>query len=344
VIALAVALVLLAAAAGVGYVLYERSTRTVALLAADVPGDDPFTPTLVQGGSFLPTVRFDAAANRTPAGDLDGLYLDSTGSPACNRTQLESILRGDQALATAWAAALGAPEPSAFAAGLIPVRLRADTRLTAHGRADGRAQPFAATLQAGTAVLVDDRGQPRVRCADGAPLTAAQPLADPVYGRGWDGFDPASMIEIRPASAPVVEFGLVDAAGAEPFRRPAGSTGEDDVAARPDTGRLEGGYVLTGNRIRCDGLETCPSETLTLVPRFAGCPDACVVSEPELGERVAVTRDGAVWRAGGTVPLEYRGVLCEGRAAPYTFTTTITVQESQVKDGALDGHPADGRP
>jgi len=245
-----VATVLLVAAAGAGIFYYERSARTVALLAADVPGDDPFTPTLVQSGSLMPTARFDATANRTPTGELDGLYLDSTGSSGCNRAPLESTLRGDPALATAWAAPLGVnamQAPVYVAAGLTPVRLRADTRLTAHGNSGGRARPYAATLQAGTAVLVDDRGLPRVRCADGAPLTGALPLADPVYGSGWDGFDPATTIEIRPAGAKIVEFGLVDPAGTQPFRRPAGTAGEKDVVALPNTGRLDGTYLLTGN-------------------------------------------------------------------------------------------------
>jgi hypothetical protein len=335
--ALLVAAVLLVAAAGAGFFYYERSTRTVALLAADVPGDDPFTPTLVQSGSLMPTARFDATANRTPTGELDGLYLDSTGSSGCNRAQLESTLRGDPALATAWAAPLGVnamQAPVYVAAGLTPVRLRTDTRLTAHGNSGGRARPYAAVLQAGTAVLVDDRGLPRVRCADGAPLTGALPLADPVYDSGWDGFDPATTIEIRPAGAKIVEFGLVDPAGTQPFRRPAGTAGEKDVVALPSTGRLDGTYLLTGNQSRCEGLVDCTrANSLTLASRFTGCPDACRVSDPELGQGVPLTRDGAVWRAAGNVPTQYRAGRCDLQEVPYTFTTTFTVSESKVVDG-----------
>ncbi|GAP52775.1 serine/threonine protein kinase [Streptomyces azureus] len=48
--------------------------------------------------------------------------------------------------------------------------LRADTGVTNHGFRAGRAAVLQAVLQAGTAVLVDDRGVPRVRCACGNPL------------------------------------------------------------------------------------------------------------------------------------------------------------------------------
>lgn len=337
VIAVVLAAMLLVAAAGVGVVLHDRSTRTVALLMADEPGDDPFTPTLVQDGSLIPTVRFDGRANRTPAGNLDGLHLGSFGSSGCNRAQLVSVLGGNPALATAWATPLGigAPAVSGYVAGLTPVRLRADTRLTAHRNSGGRAQPYAATLEAGTAVLVDDRGLPRVRCADGAPLTGAQPLADPVHGRGWGGFDPANVIEIRPAAFKIVEFGLVDTAGEQPFRRPVGTTGDEDLAALPGTGRLDGRYVLTGTQTRCEGLVGCANlAPLDFVSRFTGCPDACTVSDPELGEGVPLTRDGARWRAAGTVPTRARFATCDGVMQPsYAFTTTFAVTESKVVDG-----------
>lgn len=335
VIALVVAAVLLVGAAGAAFVVHDRSARSVALLAADAPGTDPFTPTLVQGGPLVPTTPLETAGNRTPVGDLDGLFLDSTGSSACDRAPLESAL-DDPALAAAWAAPLGvaAPAVSTYVTGLTPVRLRADTRLTAHRNSGGQARPYAATLQAGTAVLVDDRGRPRVRCADGAPLTDAQPVDDPVYGAGWAGFDPTTVIEIRPAEAGIAEFGLVDAAGEQPFRRPAGTTGDQDVVARPDTGRLSGSYFLNGTQTRCEGLVDCSrAGALTLISRFDGCPAACAVTDPEIGDDVPLTRDGAAWRVSGQVPTQYRAGRCDGREVPYSFTTTYTVTDSGLVNG-----------
>ena len=53
--------------------------------------------------------------------------------------------------------------------GLTSVVLRADTQVTNHGFRDARVTGFQSVLQAGTAVLVDNRGVPRVRCACGSP-------------------------------------------------------------------------------------------------------------------------------------------------------------------------------
>ena len=47
----------------------------------------------------------------------------------------------------------------------------ADTLVVNHGFADGRATPRESVLQKGSAVLVDDLGVPRTRCACGNPLT-----------------------------------------------------------------------------------------------------------------------------------------------------------------------------
>ena len=53
---------------------------------------------------------------------------------------------------------------------LTPMQLRADTRVTNHGFVDGHATSLQSVLQAGTAVLVDDQGRPRVKCGCGNPL------------------------------------------------------------------------------------------------------------------------------------------------------------------------------
>ncbi|MGH3907098.1 MAG: DUF6777 domain-containing protein, partial [Pseudonocardiaceae bacterium] len=42
-----------------------------------------------------------------------------------------------------------------------------DTRVTNHGYRDGKATDRQAVLQAGTAVLVDEKGRPRVKCGCG---------------------------------------------------------------------------------------------------------------------------------------------------------------------------------
>lgn len=330
-----VAVLLLVGAAAGGWILYDRAQRSVALIAATDPGDDPFTPSLVQGGGLPPTTPLDRAANPTPAGGLDGLYFDSLGAGICDQRRLGTELQVDPALAAAWVAPLGvAPsELSRFVTALTPVRLRADTRLTAHGWSGEVAEPYAAALQAGTPVLVDDRGVPRVRCADGAPLAPTLPLPDPVYGSGWDGFDPATMIEITPATRPIVEFGLVDVAGGQPFRRPVGSTGDQDVAALPETGRLAGTYDLTGTQIRCEGIPSCPENVgVVFEPTFSGCPAACVVTDVDVGESVPLTRDGTTWRVSGDLPAG-RGADCQGQDVQETYAVSVAPTRSEIVDG-----------
>lgn len=56
---------------------------------------------------------------------------------------------------------------------------RADTRVTNHGFADGRATEIQSILQAGTAVFVDDTGLPVVKCSCGNPLGRPAALSDP---------------------------------------------------------------------------------------------------------------------------------------------------------------------
>lgn len=335
ILALLLALVLVPTAIGAGWYVHRWALHGVTLLARDEPAGQPFTPSLVRGGALVPTTRFDAAADRAPIGTRDGLYFDAQGAAGCDRARLETLLADDPVLASAWVApfGIGTTGLREFVATLTPVRLRADTRATAHAWSGGRAEPYQAVLQAGSAVLLDRAGVPRVRCADGAPLTAAEPVESPRYADAWAGFDPAAVLEIRPSGTPAREFGLVDTAGEQPFRRPAGAAGATDVAAAPHTGRLDGPYVLTGAQTRCDGIVSCPAlALLTLAPRFSGCPDRCVVTESNIGDDVALTRDGDSWRAGGEVPLP-DSRRCAGLAVPTTFTVTFTPTASKVVDG-----------
>ncbi len=54
---------------------------------------------------------------------------------------------------------------------LTAVVLLENVLVVNHGYSDGEATPFLAVLEAGTAVLVDEDGIPRARCACGNPLT-----------------------------------------------------------------------------------------------------------------------------------------------------------------------------
>ena len=126
---------------------------------------------------------------------------------------------------------------------LTPVRLRYDTRVTNHGFTDGRANAFQSVLEAGTAVLVDDRGVPRVKCNCGNPLVEPadfsdedDALDDDVVQNpddAWDDFDPDLVVVIL-AGDNIDDFVLVDIETGELFARPVGTNGDDDGDVDPD--------------------------------------------------------------------------------------------------------------
>jgi hypothetical protein len=115
---------------------------------------------------------------------------------------------------------------------LAPVRLRYDTRVTNHGYVDGAAAPFQSVLQAGTAVLVDATGVPRVKCFCGNPLVEPQPLdgvgvdaALDVDARAenpddrWEGFDPEQVVAVEPGD-PTGTLVVVDLETGAPLEKP----------------------------------------------------------------------------------------------------------------------------
>lgn len=85
-----------------------------------------------------------------------------------------------------------------YVRGLTPTVLLYDTRVTNHGFTNGRATAFQSLLQAGTAVLVDAKGNPVVRCRCGNPLLAPQVVAKPVVrGEPWPGYNPNAVVAIN---------------------------------------------------------------------------------------------------------------------------------------------------
>jgi hypothetical protein len=110
-------------------------------------------------------------SGRAPLPDEVGLYGGSL-EQTCDPELLIAYLESEPEKAAAWAGAQGInvdliPE---FIRSLIPAILQVDTRVTNHGFSDGVATPRQSILPAGTAVLVDDTGKPRVRCYCGNPL------------------------------------------------------------------------------------------------------------------------------------------------------------------------------
>jgi hypothetical protein len=121
-----------------------------------------------------------------------------------------------------------------FLGSLTPVTLRTDTAVTNHGFRDGSATAFQSVLQAGTGVLVDAQGLPRVRCYCGNPLGEPdQPTSARYEGVAWNGFSDDSVTVITKAPKKVSEFVVVDPGTDEVVTRPVGTSGKDDRPADP---------------------------------------------------------------------------------------------------------------
>ncbi len=170
----------------------SSSASAVTLEPANNSGADPFSASVAIGRvvSFPGNVAaINATARKTRAvdnkthtlvatGTAPGLYGGSGDARVCDADQLVAYLGQHADKATAWAGVLGiAPaDIKSYVASLTPVVLTTDTIVTNHGYRDGRATTLQSVLQAGTAVLVDNTGTPRVKCNCGNPLTPPEPI------------------------------------------------------------------------------------------------------------------------------------------------------------------------
>ncbi|WP_308403944.1 DUF6777 domain-containing protein [Streptomyces sudanensis] len=165
-----------------------------------------------------------AQPNHRYAGSAPELYGGSGDRAVCDVERQIAYLGSDRDKAEAFASVVRtSPEDlPAYLRGLTPVQLRLDTLVTNHGYEDGGAVPYQAVLQAGTAVLVDGYGVPRVRCACGNPLDrprVEQP--EKVVGQTWAGFRTEEVVVVVPAPTPVPTFTVVDVETGERVERPA---------------------------------------------------------------------------------------------------------------------------
>lgn len=215
----------------------------VLLQPAAARGPDPFTRSTARPSGSVPAPS-RTGPHQSPApggravhalpGSTPGLYGGTRRVASCDVGEQIRFLGADRARSAAFAQAAGvAPaEVPDFLHGLTPVLLRADTRVTGHGFGGGSATTFQSVLQAGTAVLVDGRGLPRVRCACGNPLTPPTDVGDAAAVRGaeWDGYDPARIVVVEPAARAVSDLVIVDVEHDAWIERPSGDEGARDRA------------------------------------------------------------------------------------------------------------------
>ncbi|MDL5154370.1 DUF6777 domain-containing protein [Actinomycetospora termitidis] len=152
-----------------------------------------------------------APGSTTVSGDTVGLY-GGTNQNACDAAKLVAFLKANPDKARAWATVELVPpdQIEAFVATLTPVILRTDTAVINHGFRDGVANPFNSVLQAGTAVMVDRNGVPRVRCKCGNPLLPPKKFGQVKYGgTKWWGFDERNITYIERSRVEITQFRVV---------------------------------------------------------------------------------------------------------------------------------------
>ncbi|MFE5480910.1 DUF6777 domain-containing protein [Streptomyces sp. NPDC056527] len=269
-------------AAGGGEVFLQNASAT---------GPDPFTASTARTPSASPTAAplpsptqtADANATRSVSGSAAGLYGGTRNVASCDVERQVRYLTDEPAKNAAFASAqkISANEVPRYLRSLTPLQLRVDTRVTNHGYRGGAATPYQAVLQAGTAVLVDDRGVPRVRCACGNPLTTPVPQKAPkTTGTAWPGYQPSQVVVVAPSVQVVNVFVVYDPEDDGWFaRKPGDQKGKQDKpTTRPtappspsisDSGTGSPSESTPATCVTPRGGETakpCPTDTSTTSP------------------------------------------------------------------------------
>ncbi|MEU9187175.1 DUF6777 domain-containing protein [Streptomyces sp. NPDC048484] len=239
----------------------------VFLQAAGKPGPDPFTESTARDGSATPvtpsptdTGSESANATRGVDGAAPGLYGGTRDVAGCDVEKQISALGQAPDKNRAFASVLDLQPSSvpAYLRALTPVQLRMDTRVTNHGYRDGEPTGYQAVLQAGTAVLVDDRGVPRVRCACGNPLLppVALKTTPKRTGDSWPSYRPSNVVVVSPATQVINIFVIYDPDNGDWFTRHKGDTGGKDRKTDPPANR--------------------PSPSMSSLPPSSDSPSPCV--------------------------------------------------------------------
>ncbi|OFW65894.1 MAG: hypothetical protein A2Z12_07880 [Actinobacteria bacterium RBG_16_68_21] len=169
------------------------------------------------------------AGSEARVGTTAGVYGATPSGEVCDVGALAAQLEADPRVAEAWVVILGV-DPTAigdYLDGLTAVILLRDTVVTDHFLDGSRILARSAILERGTAVLVDQRGVPLVRCLSGSPLRAAPPIPPgvTVEGAPWAGFSLELAETLPAASRATSRFVLMDLVTGQAVHRAPGVTG-----------------------------------------------------------------------------------------------------------------------
>ncbi|MFT7598377.1 MAG: hypothetical protein ACI8TP_001298 [Acidimicrobiales bacterium] len=257
----AMASVLVAAGAFVGLRLLPSvgsdDPIQISLSRANEVGPAPFV-VLVRGP--VPSIADDILIillgddpGKVVAGATPGLYGGTSSRPSCDRKDLAEALTDSQRAGT-WTGVFGidAEDLVDYLGGLTPVQLQVDVRVTDHRFVQGSVAARQAVLQAGSPVLIDANGVPRVRCLSGSPILG------PVGGSQleivdvpWIDFDEERLVRIVPSAAQR-SFSVVQASTGHLVDRPIGTDGAADTFLSDPTDGAGPGVVSAPSPVEDD--------------------------------------------------------------------------------------------
>ncbi|WP_262057075.1 DUF6777 domain-containing protein [Streptomyces sp. STR69] len=347
-----------------------KSRGEVFLQPVAAQGPDPFTDSTAVAPSAPPRVtRTPQSPPTRPApswppptrtaspvhtqavsGATPGLYGGTARSGSCDVERQIAYLTRDQAKAGAFAQAEGISRSAipGYLRGLTSVVLRADTQVTNHGFRDARVTGFQSVLQAGTAVLLDNRGVPRVRCACGNPLKAGVAGGNSgSSGRGWSGYRPAEVVVVTPAPQVITHITIINIVDNTWIERPLGHRGphHDHVVPPPvhvpptRPGTTPAPHASTSPRPHDSHSGTASSGTSTPSSGTGTAPSTSSSASP--GQSPGASPSASPTVPPSASPSDGSAFPGDGRsAAPDKSTTPCTTPTVTLPPGATGGAAA----
>jgi len=186
IIILAVIATLIGGGVGIGTSFFNSASNvaeasSLYVAPANAIGPDAFSPSF-STGQLPESYVYEFESGQIPASS-DALYIQprgtygGPGSNVCDIEGMKEFFRNHPNRAAAWARIqeIEFDEIDSFLDGLQPAFLAQNVKLTMYGFKNGQEYGYEAIIKAGTAVLVDELGLPRARCACGNPLVTDNP-------------------------------------------------------------------------------------------------------------------------------------------------------------------------
>lgn len=260
-----VAALLLVSLGGLGWLVLKPTAHEVVLQPAGFVTESPFAadpfagapdPKLAKPAEDIAKLPNAPMNSQTTTATDVAIYGGSGSHTVCDATKFLQFMGKSPAQAQAWVDALNADSQlnwpngaltvtdiSAYVQTLAPVVLMTDTLVTNHDFVNGKPVAYTSVLQAGTAVLADMWGVPRLQCYCGNPLTLPPGVTTVTYtGKSWPGFDPGNVTLLQPPTKPVAQLTVQDlnnpggtltiAPGSSTAQQPGGTTQQPGSTAQ----------------------------------------------------------------------------------------------------------------